>query len=123
MQAKSIKLPGPDHPITIRANAARVTVSLAGRIIADTREALTLREASYPAVQYIPLADVVQSTLSHSDTSTYCPFKGDASYYNVTVGGDTVEDAIWFYDQPYPAVADIAGRVAFYQDKAEVVVG
>jgi uncharacterized protein (DUF427 family) len=74
-------------------------------------------------VQYIPLADVVASALTPSDTTTYCPFKGDASYYHVTAGGDTVDDVIWYYEQPYPAVADIAGRVAFYESKAEVAIG
>jgi len=123
MTERPVLQPSATHPITVTPTGKHVTVRVNGEVVADTTDAVTLQESTYPAVQYIPLADVVQSTLSHSDTSTYCPFKGDASYYNVTVGGDTVEDAIWFYDQPYPAVADIAGRVAFYQDKAEVVVG
>jgi uncharacterized protein (DUF427 family) len=85
--------------------------------------ALTLQESSYPAVQYVPLADVTSDLLRPSDTETYCPYKGDASYFDVVVDGVTVSDAIWTYRQPYPAVAQIAGHVAFYPDKADVVVG
>jgi uncharacterized protein (DUF427 family) len=85
---------------------------------------LGLQESTYPAVQYIPLDDVVHDVLTRTDTSTYCPYKGEAGYYSVTTAaGDTVDDAIWFYEQPYPAVAAIAGHVAFYPDKAEVTVG
>jgi uncharacterized protein (DUF427 family) len=122
MTDRPVLQPSATHPITVTPTGKRVTVRVNGELVADTTDAVTLQESTYPAVQYIPLADVVQSTLSRSDTSTYCPFKGDASYYHVTVGGDTVDDVIWFYEQPYPAVADIAGRVAFYADKADVVV-
>ena len=72
--ARSGKVPGPDHPITIAANPARVVVSVAGRIIADTRAALTLREAAYPPVQYIPRRDVDMSLLDRTSHATYCPF-------------------------------------------------
>ena len=95
-----------------------------GEVVAETDAALTLREASYPAVQYIPLDDVVPGRLKCSDTATYCPFKGDASYYPLTTAdGHTVEDAGWTYEAPYPAVAAIAGHLAFYPDKADVGVG
>lgn len=93
-----------------------VTVTVDGTVVAETDGAVTLQESTYPAVQYIPLADVVASGLVRSDTTSYCPYKGEASYYHV---GD-VQDAIWAYEQPYPAVADIAGKVAFYPDKAQV---
>ena len=84
---------------------------------------MTLQESTYPAVHYIPIGDVAQGVLKPSDTSTYCPYKGDASYYHVTTAtGGTVEDAIWTYEQPYPAVGDIAGHVAFYPDKADIAV-
>ena len=58
MNEKLIKLPGPDHPISIERNPARVVVSVAGRVVSDTRNALTLREAAYPPVQYLPVEDV-----------------------------------------------------------------
>jgi len=77
MQTKTVKIPGPDHPITIEHNPAHITISIGGRIIADTRGALTLREASYPAVQYIPRKDVDMSLLQRTDHATYCPYKGD----------------------------------------------
>jgi uncharacterized protein (DUF427 family) len=122
MTERPVLQPSATHPITVTPTGKHVTVRVNGEVVADTTDAVTLQESTYPAVQYVPLADVVQTALAPSDTTTYCPFKGDASYYHVTVGGDTVEDVIWTYEQPYAAVADIAGRVAFYPDKAEVTV-
>ena len=123
MTSRPVLQPTAEHPITVRPTGKHVTVRVNGEVIADTRDALTLQESTYPAVQYIPLRDVVQIRLQRSDTATYCPFKGDASYYHVTTAaGDTVDDVIWTYEQPYPAVADIAGHVAFYPDKADIAV-
>src|ERR1700733_14083111 len=107
MKAKPIKVPGPDHPITIEPNPARVIVSVAGRVIADTREALTLREAAYPAVQYIPRKDADMSRLEKTDHSTYCPYKGDCTYYSIPAGGQRTENAVWTYEIPYEAVGAI----------------
>jgi uncharacterized protein (DUF427 family) len=122
MGQRKVLQPGPDHPITIEPTAGRVVVKVNGDVVADTRAALTLRESTYPAVQYIPFADVVQHGLACTTTTSYCPYKGDATYYSVTAGDLTVEDAIWAYERPYPAVADIAGHVAFYPDRAEITV-
>ena len=114
--------PTEAHPITIEPTGIRVTVRIDGDLIAETDAALTLQEASYPPVQYIPIADVV-AQLTRSDTETYCPYKGDASYYHVvTEAGATIDDVIWTYQQPYPAVGQIAGHVAFYPDKADIRV-
>jgi uncharacterized protein (DUF427 family) len=124
MTSRPVLEPTADHPITINPTGQRVVVRVDGDIVADTYRALQLQESTYAAVQYIPFEDVVQEGLTRTDTSTYCPFKGEAAYYSVTTaGGDTVDDVIWFYEQPYPAVAAIAGHVAFYPDKAEVTVG
>jgi uncharacterized protein (DUF427 family) len=120
MSAKPIKHPGPSHPITIEPNPARIRVSVAGRVVADTRDALTLREASYAPVHYIPLADVERSLLTPTDHATYCPFKGDASYYSVPTAGEQGVNVVWEYKAPYPAVAEIAGHVAFYRDRVEL---
>jgi len=115
--------PNAGHPITIEPTKGRVQVRVNGELVADTSAALQLQEATLPAVQYIPLTDVVQERLTPSDTSSHCPFKGEASYYSVTTAaGDTVNDVIWTYQQPYPAVAAIAGHVAFYPNKAEITV-
>jgi uncharacterized protein (DUF427 family) len=123
MAHREVLEPSAGHPITIEPTKGRVQVRVNGELVADTAAALVLQEATLPAVQYIPLADVVQDRLTRTDTSTYCPFKGDASYYSVTTSaGETVEDAIWFYEQPYPAVAAIAGHVAFYPNKTEIRV-
>jgi len=115
--AKPILGPGPDHPITIERNPARVVVTVAGRVIADTRNALTLREASYAPVQYVPRSDVDLSALRRTDHATYCPYKGDAAYYSIPAGGDRSVNAVWTYEAPYDAVAAIAGHLAFYPDR------
>ena len=121
METKSIKLPGLNHPITIEPNLARVTVSIAGRTIADTRSALTLREASYAAVQYIPRKDVDMTLLERSDHQTYCPYKGDCAYYSIPVGGHRSVNAVWTYETPYAAVALIRDHVAFYPDRVDTI--
>ena len=121
MKEKQVKLPGPDHPISIRRNPARAVVSVAGRVIADTRNALTLREADYPAVQYIPREDVDFSQLERTDHATYCPYKGDCSYYSIPAGAEKSVNAVWTYEDPYPAVAQIRGHVAFYPDRVDEI--
>ncbi|OLF14637.1 DUF427 domain-containing protein [Actinophytocola xanthii] len=115
-----MKTPGPDHPITVEPNPARVTVRVGDKVVADTTSALSLRESTYPAVPYIPLADVDQTLLRATDTSTHCPFKGDASYYSLALADGELTDVVWTYREPYPAVAEIAGHVAFYPDKVEI---
>ncbi|MGZ8802320.1 MAG: DUF427 domain-containing protein [Mycobacterium sp.] len=115
--------PNAGHPITIEPTGARVTICINGYVIAETDAALTLQEANYPAVQYIPIADVV-AQLTRSDTETYCPYKGNAGYYHVqTAQGETIDDAVWTYEEPFPAVSAIAGHVAFYPNKVDVGVG
>ena len=121
MKTKQIKLPSPDHPISIERNPARVVVSVAGRVIADTRSALTLREATYPPVEYIPRKDVDFSQLERMDHATYCPYKGDCSYYSIPAGGEKSVNAVWTYEDPYPAVAQIKGHVAFYPDRVDEI--
>src|SRR4030088_1495758 len=122
MKEKQIKIPGPDHPISIQRNPAPVAVSVAGRVVADTRNALTLREADYPPVQYIPSEDVDFSQLERTDHATYCPYKGDCSYYSIPLGGERSVDAVWTYEAPYAAVAAIRDHVAFYPDRVDGIV-
>jgi uncharacterized protein (DUF427 family) len=121
MQEKQLKLPGPDHPISIQPNPARVIVSVAGGVVADTRNALTLREAAYPPVQYIPAEDVDFSQLERTNYATYCPYKGDCSYYSVPAGGKRSVNAVWSYERPFPAVLQIKGHVAFYPDRVDEI--
>ena len=121
MKENQAKLPDADHPISIQRNPARVVVSVAGRVVADTRNALTLREAAYPAVQYIPGEDVAFSQLERTDHATYCPYKGDCSYYSIPAGGKKSVNAAWTYENPFPAVAQIKGHVAFYPDRVEEI--
>ena len=123
MSSRPVLQPTEQHPITVTPTGRHVAVRVNGELVADTDNALTLQESTYPAVQYIPLADVNRELLRPTDTATYCPYKGDASYYSVVTSGATVDDAIWTYEQPYQAVATIAGHVAFYPDKAEISIG
>jgi uncharacterized protein (DUF427 family) len=120
--SRDIKIPGPDHPITITRSDDHVVVRSGGATIADSRSTLVLREANYPPVRYIPLADVDRSQLGASELTTYCPYKGDASYYSISPDAGRGTDAVWFYDDPYPAVAEIKGHVAFYSDRVELSV-
>jgi uncharacterized protein (DUF427 family) len=118
-ETSSMKLPGPDHPITVARNANRVRVTFAGKTIADTTHALTLREAGYPPVQYIPRTDVVMSLLTPTAHASHCPYKGDASYFSISADGRTAENAVWSYERPFPAMAEIAGYLAFYPNRVD----
>jgi uncharacterized protein (DUF427 family) len=119
MSAKPMKQPGPDHPITVTPTRGRVTVTVAGRIVADTTRALTLQEASYKPVQYIPRQDVDMTLLARTEHATYCPYKGDAAYYSIPAGGERAANAVWTYEAPYDAVAEIKGHLAFYPDRVD----
>jgi uncharacterized protein (DUF427 family) len=112
-----MKIPGPDHPISVDATPGRVVVKAGGKVIADTREALTLREADYPPVQYIPRKDADMPALTRSGHTTYCPYKGDCSYYSLP----GAENAVWTYEHPYPAVAQIEGHLAFYPNRVDSI--
>ena len=122
MSASARLIPGPDHPISIEPSSDHVVVRAGDVVVADSSNAVTLREASYPPVYYVPLSDVDSEVLESSDTTSYCPYKGEASYYSVRTGDDVVKDAIWFYDEPYDAVAEIAGHVCFYGDRVDLTV-
>ncbi|MHB8528907.1 MAG: DUF427 domain-containing protein [Caulobacteraceae bacterium] len=121
MAGRPMKNPGADHPISIDANPSRVVVRVGGKVIADTRHALTLREASYPAVQYVPRRDVDMTSLSRSEHTTYCPYKGDASYYSIPAGGDRSRNAVWTYEAPFEATARIKEYLAFYPDRVDEI--
>ena len=118
---KTVKIPGANHPITIERNASRVVVKVAGRVIADTRNALTLREASYPPVQYVPRKDVDMTLLAPTDHHTYCPYKGDCAYFNIPIGGERSTNAVWSYETPFAAVAKIKDHLALYLDRVDEI--
>jgi uncharacterized protein (DUF427 family) len=121
MTDRPMKIPGPDHPIEIQPNASRVVVTVGGRVIADTLEALMLSEAGYAAVQYIPRRDVDMGALARSDHTTYCPYKGEASYFSIPIGGERSTNAVWTYETPFPAMAAIKDYVAFYPDRVDEI--
>jgi uncharacterized protein (DUF427 family) len=118
--AKPVRIPGPEHPITLSPNPARIVVRAADRTIADTRAALTLQEASYPAVQYIPREDVDMTLLARSEHTTYCPYKGDCRYFSIPSAGQRGVDAVWTYEEPYAAVSQIREYLAFYPDRVQL---
>ena len=121
MKEKQVKRPGPDHPISIQRNPARVVISVAGGVIADTSNALTLREAAYPPVQYISAEHVDFSRLERTDHTTYCPYKRECDYYSIPAGGKKSVNAVWSYEDPFPAVEQIRGHVAFYPDRVDEI--
>ena len=114
-------LPGPDHPIAITHSGDRVLVRVADRTIVDTRDALLLKEAGYPGVYYLPRSDADMSLLVRSDHTTYCPYKGDCSYYSIPAGGERSNNAVWTYEAPYPAVVQIKDYLAFYPNRVDSI--
>ncbi|MDF7777594.1 DUF427 domain-containing protein [Sphingomonas sp. AOB5] len=118
MSERAVRVPGPDHPISIAPSGAHVIVRAAGRVIADTRRALVLREASYPPVFYIPREDADMAALKRSTHASWCPYKGEASYYSVA---DGTANAVWTYETPHEAVAEILGHLAFYPDRVDAI--
>jgi uncharacterized protein (DUF427 family) len=119
--ARPVKVPGKDHPITIERNASRVVVTVAGKVIVDTQDALTLREAHYPAVIYVPRKDIDMTLLERTDHATYCPYKGDCAYFSIPAGGERAVNAVWTYENPYEAVARIRNHLAFYPDRVDAI--
>lgn len=123
MTDKPIKVPGPDHPITVVPTSERVTATVAGRKIADSTRALALSEAEYPVVYYFPRTDVDMESLQRTDHASYCPYKGDASYFSISTTDGLLENSVWTYEQPYDSVSEIADYVAFYADRVTVTAG
>ncbi len=115
-----MKLPGPDHPITIAANPKRLQVRYQGHVIGDSNAVLTLRESTYPPVQYFPRSDVDMAFFSRTDKTTYCPYKGEANYFTLLMDGQFADNAVWTYEHPYPAMAQIEGRLAFYPNQVQI---
>lgn len=113
--------PGPDHPITINKSPHRLRVTFNGTVVAESANALELREASYPSVFYIPRADVRSEYFRRSEHSSRCPYKGDASYFSLEVAGKRAENTGWTYEEPYPAVEEIKDCIAFYRNKVDAI--
>jgi uncharacterized protein (DUF427 family) len=121
MNDPKMRIPGPDHPITIKPSGSHVVVRVAGSEIANTKNALTLQEASYPPVLYIPANDLNMDLLRRTDHSTYCPYKGQCAYYDIALGGEKSRRSVWVYEQPYAAVAAIKNHFAFYGDRVDSI--
>jgi uncharacterized protein (DUF427 family) len=120
-KGREIKIPDPDHPITISPAGGKVRVTVAGRIVAESTRALRLEEEGYPPVYYLPRSDAEMSLLVRTTHYTYCPYKGDCTYYSIPVGGTKSEHAVWTYEKPYEAVADIREHLAFYPTRVDAI--
>lgn len=116
-----MKAPSPDHPITMARNPNRIRVTLGGQVIAETTRALTMKEASYPPVHYIPRADVKMDLLERTQHSSHCPYKGEAAYFSIAAGGRKAANAVWTYEKPFPAVSQIESLLAFYPDRVDAI--
>ncbi len=121
IKGKEIKIPGPDHPITISPTEGKVRVIVAGRIVAESQSALRLDEQGYPPVYYLPRDDADMSLLVQTTHYTYCPYKGDCTYFSIPIGGAKSEYAVWTYEKPYEAVADIKDYLAFYPTRVDAI--
>ncbi|HEY2781213.1 MAG TPA: DUF427 domain-containing protein [Steroidobacteraceae bacterium] len=121
MNPRPERIPGPDHPISVARDGRRVIVKVAGQVIANSTAALQLKEASYPAVLYIPRGDVDMSKLLRTDHTTYCPYKGDCNYYSIPAGGEKAVNAVWTYEKPYASVAAIKDHLAFYPARVDSI--
>lgn len=121
MNTKEIKIPGPDHPITVAPAQAVVRVTAGGKTVAESSRALLLQEQGYPPVYYIPREDADMSMLVRTTHYSYCPYKGDASYYSIPAGGERSEYAVWTYENPYDAVASIKNHLAFYPTRVDEI--
>lgn len=120
--SRTVIEPSASHPITTEHTGEHVVVRTpGGTVLADTTDALALHEADYPVVQYVPVADVETALLEATDTATYCPYKGEASYSQVAAEPG-LGDVLWAYEDPHPAMAELAGHVAFYSDRVQVDV-
>ena len=120
-EAKEIKIPGPDHAITISPAEGKVRVAIAGRTVAESTRALRLEEKGYQPVYYLPRDDADMSLLVRTTHSTYCPYKGDCSYYSIPIGGSRSENAVWTYERPHEAVAGIRNYLAFYPSRVDAI--
>jgi len=119
--AKPVRIPGPDHPITIERDPSRVVVTVAGKVVAETHNAWRLREANYPPVFYIPREHVDMTLLERTDHTTYCPYKGDCTYFSIPSGGERAVNAVWTYENPYQVVEPIRSHLAFYPDRVDSI--
>jgi uncharacterized protein (DUF427 family) len=119
--SKPVRQPGPDHPINVEHSTKRVVITVAGRVVADTRDALKMQEANYPAVLYLPRKDVDMALLTRTDHTSYCPYKGDCSYFSIPVGGERSVNAVWTYEDPHPSVRSIKDHLAFYPDRVDSI--
>jgi len=120
-KSKEIRIPGPDHPITISPAQGKVRITVAGKIVAESTRALRLAENGYPPVYYLPRDDADMALLVRTEHYTYCPYKGDCTYYSIPIGGSKSENAVWTYEKPHEAAANIKECLAFYPSRVDEI--
>jgi uncharacterized protein (DUF427 family) len=120
-KGKEVRIPGPDHPIEISPAEGTVRVTVAGRIVVESKRALRVEEKGYAPVYYLPRNDANMSLLVRTAHYTYCPYKGDCSYYSIPIGGSRSENAVWTYERPHEAVASIKQYLAFYPSRVDAI--
>lgn len=120
MSSRPIRVAGPDHPIDITPADGRVIVRVDERVVVDTRRALRLKEASYPAVFYVPREDAEMDVLIKTEHHTWCPYKGEASYFSLPGDSEGAVNAVWSYETPHDAVAAIRDHLAFYPERVTI---
>jgi len=121
MKEFHMKVPGPDHPITIEPSPKRVRVSYNNHVVADSRRALILKEADLPPVIYFPREDADMPHLTETSHHTHSPYMGEASYYTLKIGNGIEENAAWSYETPYPAMERIRGHIAFHESRVDSI--
>jgi uncharacterized protein (DUF427 family) len=121
-ESRPMLRPGPEHEITIEPSADRVQVTVDGAVVADSERALLLREAGHAPVHYFPAEDVDLTLLEPTEHTSWCPYKGEANYFSIPIGGERSVNAVWQYREAFPDVAQIAGYLAFYRDRVEAIV-
>ena len=110
----------PDHSVSVEPMKGRVRVTRGGLVLADSENALILREANYPPVIYVPRSDVSMEALEPNPKTTHCPFKGDAEYFDITGGGEPIAGGAWSYATPFDEVSEIEGHLAFYPEHVSI---
>ena len=111
----------PDYRVDFEQTAKRVRVRLGGQTVADSTDARIMLETRHTPVYYLPRADVRMDLAERTDHESFCPFKGEASYWTLVVGDQSAENAMWSYEQPFAEVAGIRDYMAFYGDRVDAL--
>ncbi|MFF8814489.1 DUF427 domain-containing protein [Streptomyces pactum] len=113
---------GRAHRVRVVPGTEHVRVEIAGRLVAESVRPLLVYETGLPVRYYLPAQDVDLSLFEPTTTHTVCPYKGTASYWSYTGGGEVRPDVVWSYRDPIPAVAALKDHLSFYDTVADITV-